>query len=56
MLERIGQYELREQIGSGGQAAVYLGHDTALNTRVAIKVIDLFSQTKKSEYIVIYNK
>ena len=40
MLERIGRYQLRERIGAGGQATVYLGQDTVLNRTVAVKVMN----------------
>ena len=39
MLERIDRYELRERIGAGGQATVYLGEDTLLGRPVAVKVM-----------------
>ena len=50
MLERIGRYELRERIGAGGQATVYLGHDTVLDSRVAIKVMHQVA-TSNEEYV-----
>lgn len=34
-----GRYELRELIGAGGMADVYLGYDTRLSREVAIKVL-----------------
>lgn len=40
MLQRIGKYEILEQIGRGGQGAVYRARDTDLDRIVAIKVID----------------
>ena len=39
MLERIDRYELKERIGAGGQATVYLGEDTLLKRTVAVKVM-----------------
>ena len=39
MLDQIGKYEVRKQIGSGGQASVYLGYDKDLEREVAIKVM-----------------
>ena len=40
MLERIDRYELKERIGAGGQATVYLGEDTLLKRTVAVKVLN----------------
>ena len=39
MLERVGKYELIKEVGAGGQATVYLGRDTDLDSFVAIKVM-----------------
>ena len=39
MIRRLDRYELVEQVGSGGMAAVYLGRDTALDREVAVKVL-----------------
>ena len=33
----LGEYEIMNEIGRGGMAVVFLGHDIALNRRVAIK-------------------
>ncbi len=35
----VGEYEVIREIGRGGMAAVFLAHETALNRRVAIKVM-----------------
>lgn len=35
----IGRYEIRAEIGRGGMAVVYLGHDPTFNRPVAIKVL-----------------
>lgn len=35
----IGEYEILGELGRGGMAAVYLGHEIALDRRVAIKVM-----------------
>lgn len=37
--DRIGKYEIRQQLGSGGQAIVYKGYDALLDRFVAIKQI-----------------
>jgi TolB-like protein/cytochrome c-type biogenesis protein CcmH/NrfG len=36
---RLGRYEIRSQIGAGGMGEVYLGEDTQLGRRVAIKLL-----------------
>ena len=50
MLERIGRYRLKRRIGAGGQATVYLGHDTVLDSRVAVKVMHQVA-TSNEEYV-----
>lgn len=35
----LGEYEIVAELGRGGMATVYLGHDLALDRRVAIKVL-----------------
>jgi len=37
--ERIGPYPIERELGRGGMGVVYLGRDTRLNRRVAIKVL-----------------
>jgi serine/threonine protein kinase len=37
----LGQYELRDLLGSGGMGAVYLGYQAALERLVAIKVLNV---------------
>ena len=40
MLQRIGKYEILEQIGRGGQGTVYRALATVLDRVVAVKVIN----------------
>ena len=40
--QRFGKYRLLEELGRGGQGAVYLAEDTGLHRRVALKVISRF--------------
>lgn len=39
MLKQISRYEIKKEIGRGGMAVVYLGHDPQFNRPVAIKVL-----------------
>jgi len=41
---RLGGYEIRALLGSGGMASVYKGYDSALDREVAIKVISTAGQ------------
>lgn len=40
--QRIGPYEVVRELGSGGQGAVYLAHDTRIERVVALKVLSGF--------------
>src|SRR5436309_2546059 len=35
----LGEYEIMAELGRGGMATVYLGHDLALDRKIAIKVM-----------------
>ena len=50
MLERVDRYELKERIGVGGQATVYLGEDTLLGRTVAVKVMNQMVSSQR-EYV-----
>src|SRR5262245_61425775 len=41
---RLGNYQVRELLGSGGMASVYKGYDPALDREVAIKVLGTAGQ------------
>lgn len=37
--KQIGRYQIREELGRGGMAVVYLAHDPRFNRSVAVKVL-----------------
>jgi serine/threonine-protein kinase len=48
-IERLGRYELQREIGRGAMGIVYLGRDSAINRKVAVKVIPLNSECSEAE-------
>src|SRR5688500_7628203 len=41
VFNRIGRYEIHDQIGRGGMAVVFLATDTETNQRVALKLVSI---------------
>ena len=41
MVEQIGRYKIKGQLGKGAMGVVYLAEDTLLNRQAAIKTVEL---------------
>ena len=39
IMDKVGRYELKSEVGRGGMATVYLAYDPAIGRDVAIKVL-----------------
>ena len=48
---KLGHFELREQIGKGGMAAVFRAYDPSLNREVAIKLLDEDLAQQDPQYV-----
>lgn len=48
--QQLGQYELRELLGTGGMAAVYLGYQINLKREVAVKVLGAQQLAEQPDY------
>ncbi|MFC1524943.1 serine/threonine protein kinase, partial [Planctomycetota bacterium] len=49
MSDKLGKYEIIEEIGKGGMGIVYLAHDPKLDRRVAIKVMMIESGVNEEQ-------
>ena len=49
--ERIGRYQIREQIGRGGMGTVYIAHDPQLDRKIALKVPKLVGPEAEERFL-----
>ncbi len=49
--ERIGRYQIREQIGRGGMGTVYVAHDPQLDRKIALKVPKLVGPEAEERFL-----